>query len=166
MCGDELRFDESMKTCGDFDLWLRLSQMTVVALPRVLARIRISDSSMTCIPDNYVQFCVDKIDAVDRFLARPEHNLWRDSIRRNAVNGIYLWAAQSIYDLEGRTKLFDYFCQEADEIKPRSIKYRYLMFHVDSCERAKAERGTRWGRFRWRLRGVARRSLGTLSSVL
>ena len=158
MCGDELRFDESMKTCGDFDLWLRLSNMTVIALSQVLARIRISDSSMTCSPENHVQFCADKIDAVDRFLARMEYSSWRDSIRRNAVNGIYLWAAQSVYNIEGRTKLFDYFCQRAEEIKPCSVKYRYLMFHVDSCERAKAKSETRISRFWRKFRGVARGS--------
>ncbi len=142
VCGDDLRFDESMKTCGDFDLWLRLSHLTIVALPRVLARIRIGDSSMTCRPENYHQFCADKIDAVDRFLALFGHSSLPDRIWHDAVCGIYLWAAQSIYNLEGRSDRFDLFCHKVEEFMLHSIKYHNLMFHVDSCERAKAEGNT------------------------
>ena len=47
---------------------------------------------------NYEQFCADKLDALDRHVARhPEFASERDQ----AAAGIYCWAAESLLALEG-----------------------------------------------------------------
>jgi glycosyltransferase involved in cell wall biosynthesis len=98
VCGRELRSDVSLKTCADFDLWLRLSRHEVVWTEHVLGRTRLSPKSMTRDPSRYEQFCRDKITALERHLdRRPE--LAED--RAEAISGVYCWAAESLLALEG-----------------------------------------------------------------
>ena len=97
-CGAELRFDESLKTCADFDLWLRLSDRQIVRTEEVLGGTRLSTKSMTRDPSRYEQFCRDKIAALERYLQRrPE----LADERAESVGGIYCWAAESLLALEG-----------------------------------------------------------------
>jgi glycosyltransferase len=98
VCGSELHFDASLKTCADFDLWLRLSQHQIVRTKEVLGCTRLSKKSMTRDPSRYEEFCRDKIAALDRHLARhPELSRGREE----AIAGIYCWAAESLLVLEG-----------------------------------------------------------------
>jgi hypothetical protein len=50
VCGDELRFDRTMQTCADYDLWLRLSHLPIGRVDSVLSRTRLSEKSMTQAP--------------------------------------------------------------------------------------------------------------------
>jgi len=101
VCGPELRFDPSLKTCADFDLWLRLSQREIVRTEHVLGRTRLSPNSMTRDPSRYEQFCRDKITALERQLDRlPE----LAAERAEAIAGIYCWAAESLLALEGASE--------------------------------------------------------------
>jgi glycosyltransferase involved in cell wall biosynthesis len=98
VCGDELRCDVSLKTCADFDLWLRLSHQDIMCTKEVLGRTRLSAKSMTRDPSRYEEFCRDKITALEHHLdRRPELVGERDM----AVAGIYCWAAESLLGLEG-----------------------------------------------------------------
>jgi glycosyltransferase involved in cell wall biosynthesis len=98
VCGSELRFDPRLKTCADFDLWLRLSHLSIRRTEEVFGSVRQSNKSMSRGSGNYEQFCVDKLDALDRHVARrPELAAERDE----AAAGIYCWAAESLLGLEG-----------------------------------------------------------------
>jgi glycosyltransferase involved in cell wall biosynthesis len=98
VCGAELRCDVSLKTCADFDLWLRLSRRKIVRTQGVLGRTRLSEKSMTRDPSRYEQFCLDKITALEHHIQRrPELAVHR----AEAVAGIYCWAAESLLALEG-----------------------------------------------------------------
>jgi glycosyltransferase involved in cell wall biosynthesis len=115
VCASELRFDPRLKTCADFDLWLRLSQLPIRRTEDVLGTVRQSDKSMTQGPENYEQFCADKLDALDRHVARrPE----LAAERNEAAAGIYCWAAESLFALEGPSERFRAMLERAVSAAP------------------------------------------------
>jgi glycosyltransferase involved in cell wall biosynthesis len=98
VCGSELHFDPQLKTCADYDLWLRLSHLPIRRTEGVFGTVRQSQKSMSRGAGNYEQFCADKLGALDRHVARhPEFASQRDQ----AAAGIYCWAAESLLALEG-----------------------------------------------------------------
>jgi Glycosyl transferase family 2 len=98
VCGPELRFDPRLKTCADFDLWLRLSHLPILRTDTIFGSVRLSGKSMTRKAANYSQFCADKVAAIDWFVARnPEMAAHRD----DAAAGVYCWAVESLLYLEG-----------------------------------------------------------------
>jgi len=132
VCGNELRFDEYLKTCADFDLWLRLSHLPIIMMSCFFGRTRISNSSMTCRAENYGQFCTDKIRALEQYFARYEHNALLEALYRQSIAGIYLWAAESIYRIEGASERFNQHCEQAIALDvyaewPESLKGRIEM---------------------------------------
>jgi len=143
VCGDDLRFDESLSTCADFDLWLRLGHLPIARLPVILGSTRISSKSMTCNPESYDQFCGDKIRALERYLAQNEGNLAIDSLRIHAISGIYAWAAESIYNLEGESEKFKQFCDKVAAIDPLSVRLRTLSHPMPSEQQTRHLKGRR-----------------------
>lgn len=135
-CGDELRFDEGLRTCADYDLWLRLSDRPIAATADVLGRTRLSRGSMSQQADRFDQFCADKRTALDKLVRRrPE----LASERTAAAAGIDCWAAESVYALEGPSPRFDRFLARAAELAPDSERVRRLEELRDTAE-ATAER--------------------------
>jgi glycosyltransferase involved in cell wall biosynthesis len=114
-CGSELRGDASLTTAQDFELLLRLSDRKIVRSTHVLGATRLSDKSMTRNPANYEHFCAEKIAVLDGFLARrPELQPHRTA----AVTGIYCWAAESLFELEGPSPRFESFVDRAATLSP------------------------------------------------
>jgi glycosyltransferase involved in cell wall biosynthesis len=102
-CGPELGFDVSLRTCADYDLWLRLSDRKIVRTEKVIGRTRLSAKSMSRDASRYGQFCRDKIAALERYLERhPEFA----GERAEGIAGIYCWAAESLLALEGPSEGF------------------------------------------------------------
>ncbi len=128
VCGEELRFDESLKTCEDFDLWLRISHLRIAATQSILGSARLSEKSMTYRTETYEQFCKDKIAALEHYLARYEQYPFMEIIYRLSVAGIYSWAAKHILESEGPSKKADEFFEKADAIDPSSDQLRSLIF--------------------------------------
>lgn len=100
VCAGELRFDPSLRTCADFDLFLRLSDREIVRTGRLVGATRFSAKSMTRDPSRYDQFCRDKIAALGRYFDRHPEAMHE---RNEATAGIYCWAAESLLALEGPT---------------------------------------------------------------
>jgi len=132
VCGRELRFDEELKTCADYDLWLRIGHLPVVHTSVPLSSTRISNRSMTRSPDLYDKFCDDKINALERYLGRYERNPVMEETYREAMAGIYLWAAESLFDLEGRTHRFNQWFQRAARLQPGADRIRRLEAHMET----------------------------------
>lgn len=115
-CGSELRFDPRLKTCADFDLWLRLSHLSIRRTDGVFGSVRQSEKSMSRGAGNYEQFCADKLDALDRHVARrPEFAGERDE----AAGGIYCWAVESLLALEGPSERCRAMLERAARAAPR-----------------------------------------------
>ena len=123
VCGSELRFDPRLKTCADFDLWLRLSHLSIRRTEGVFGSVRQSEKSMSRGTGNYEQFCADKLDALDRHVARrPELAAERDE----AVAGIYCWAAESLLGLEGPSERCRAMLERAARAAPSYEGVEYM----------------------------------------
>lgn len=126
VCKKEFVFDEEVKTCGDFGVWLSLSGFPVLSTNKVVASTRLSNTSSTCQPKNYDQFCKDKIDFIERYLSRFEDNILRQVILKSSLSGVYTWAAESILNLEGRSKRFNNYINRAVEYDSLNEKVKVL----------------------------------------
>jgi len=131
VCGESLLLDASLKTCADYDVWLRISHLPIAFVDYVQGSTRISDASMTCRPENYEQFCSDKAFALRRYAQSCAHEPLRDALIRHGLVGIYCWAAESVRSLSPESKmLIDDFYERAKEIDPTSSRLtltaRYL----------------------------------------
>jgi glycosyltransferase involved in cell wall biosynthesis len=123
VCGTELRFDQRLKTCADFDLWLRLSHLPIHRTEGVFGSVRLSEKSMSRAAVNYEQFCADKLDALDRHVARrPQLEAERDE----AVAGIYCWAVESLLALEGPSERCRSVLDRAARAAPRYERVEYM----------------------------------------
>ena len=123
VCGSELRFDPRLKTCADFDLWLRLSHLPIRRTEGVFGSVRQSNQSMSRRAGNYEQFCADKLDALDRHLARrPELGVERDE----AVAGVYCWAVESLLALEGPSERCRAMLERAERAAPSYERVAYM----------------------------------------
>lgn len=115
-CGDKLSFDQQLKTCADFNLWLQLADVSIKHTPQILGGTRMSASSMTCDPGAYKQFCSDKIFALERFLSTlPEHSPHREKADSYKA-GIFIWAAESLYYMEQLSDATLAFYNQAREL--------------------------------------------------
>ena len=121
VCGADLWIDAALRTCADFDLWLRLSHLPIARIPRVLGGTRLSPASMTRRPETYNQYIVDKTTAVENYLAQLAASPVVDAVRAHALAGIHLWSAESVYDIEARrTPQFERYLGRALELDPGS----------------------------------------------
>lgn len=96
-CGEHFIFDSAPKTCVDFDLWLRVSGLKIHCIAEVLGCTRMSQKSMSCRPEDYQQFIIDKSQSIDNFIARTGYDVDRDS----CVAGLCIWAAEMLYFMQG-----------------------------------------------------------------
>lgn len=124
LCGSALRTDDMLRTCADFDIWLRLSHLRIDELPQSLAATRVCRISRSCESALYERFCADKTTAMERyFSSQPDSPLLR-SVRRASGAGLYLWAAESVLEIEGPSECFTRFCDRAAAIDPSSRRLR------------------------------------------
>lgn len=121
VCGEELRFDQTMKMCADFDLWLRLSHLPIARMPFILGGTRLSNASTSRRADTYEQQIADKTAALDRYFSGLQPCALVTAVHRRSLAGLHLWAAESIYDIEGRrTAQFERYLGRARDLDPGS----------------------------------------------
>ena len=137
VCGPELRFEKSLKTCADFDLWLRLSHLPIARMDSILGGTRLSAASMTRRVETYDQCIADKSRALETYLQRFEPSHLVDAVRARGLAGLHFWAAESIYDIAGkRTAQFERYLGRGMLLDPGSPRGARL-------SRPPAERGER-----------------------
>lgn len=150
LCGSELRFDESLKTCADFDLWLRISHLPIARIDAVLGATRLSAASMTRRASTYEQYIADKRAALERYLARLTSSPLVESLRIHADAGLHIWAADSVYDIEGRvTEQVERYVQHATGLLPESPRLELLRHRLNAATRGSVNPpASRWARVR------------------
>jgi glycosyltransferase involved in cell wall biosynthesis len=122
--GDELRYDESLKTCPDYDFWIRLGvrfpATDFAVAPDFFKAARSDAASMSFRPESYDQFCRDKVYILNRFMDAQPPSLIVEALRRSATAGIYLWAAECLLGIEGPSQSFMRWCAMAARVTPWS----------------------------------------------
>ncbi len=137
-CDGQMRFDPTLKTCADFDLWLRLSERPIRRIDTVLGSTRLSASSMTCRPETYDQFCADKLAALDRYFGRFEPTPPLTALDRRARAGVYLWAAESLLGMGAPTPQFEAYCELAAELDAGSPRLANVRVAAEQARQAAA----------------------------
>ena len=130
VCGSDLRFNPALETCADFDLWMRLSHLPILRSDVTFNATRLSGKSMSRKAELYEIFCRDKIAAVEDYLSRYDGK-WRESLNKLAVAGIYLWAAESVYVLEGQSERMMEYCLRAEALEPQSSRLENLRRRIE-----------------------------------
>ncbi len=126
VAGKNLRIEESLKTCGDFDLWLRLSHLPIIATNQLLSYTRVHPKSSTKKSQNYDQFCKDKLQAIDNYFSKFKQNHSLKLLKDYLAGGVYTWAAESIYNIEGKSKNFKKFLKLATALDPYNERAHQL----------------------------------------
>jgi glycosyltransferase involved in cell wall biosynthesis len=131
VCDVDLRFEETMKTCADFELWLRLSDRPIIRLTHLFSATRLSSKSMTRNVENYDQFCKDKLYALKRHIDQHGEGLMAQVSLDLCSAGIYYWAAESIGGIEGISPRFEEYIRLASEHDSSFYRLQRLMFHFE-----------------------------------
>jgi glycosyltransferase involved in cell wall biosynthesis len=126
-CGAELSFDEEFRTVADFDLWLRLSHLTIVRVIDVLADVRVGEQSSTWNPDNYDDQSGYKIRALRKLLDGPAGRRVLETLYERAEAGIYLWAVDSMAVIGGGQDRIDRYFERAAKSDLRSERFRDVL---------------------------------------
>ncbi len=127
---EDLWSDESMATCADYDLWLRLGsrfEHQILTRPQLFSFALADRTSMSFRTELFKQFCKDKCFALDRWLASQNGNLLVEPVRRAAKSGIYLWAAKQVLSMEGPSARALELVKEALLIHPRARQARQML---------------------------------------
>lgn len=125
-CKEKLYCDERMEACWDFDLWLRLSSLHIESIPHIISYTRRHSGSSTCQQENYEKFIMNKTYALKKHLSYLGQSTVTRELYRYALAGIYTWAAESAYALEGRSQRFYRFCKQATTLDPYIERIREL----------------------------------------
>jgi len=127
---DLLRYDESLKTCPDYDFWIRLgthfSPTDFAVFHELFKTARADAASMSFRPESFDQFCRDKVFILNRYLDTQPASPVVEALRRNAIGGIYLWAAESLLGIEGVSHGFMRWCAAASSLAPWSPRLERL----------------------------------------
>jgi glycosyltransferase involved in cell wall biosynthesis len=133
-CGEALRFDARMTVSQDFDLWLRLGHLPIRRVPGVVVSVRQSGRNLSSTPENYYLFCREKIEALDHHLARSADPLPR-ALARQLHAGVYCWAAESVFSLEGASERVRRYLGEATRLDPGYGRAHALAARLREAER-------------------------------
>jgi len=125
--GAELCFDEAFRTVADFDLWLRLSHLTIVRALDVLAEVRVGAQSSTWNAQNYDDQSAFKIRAIRKLLDGPSRPLVIEKLLERAEAGIYLWAVDSMVVIGGGQELIDRYFEKAAKSDLSSERFRDVL---------------------------------------
>lgn len=128
--GRDLYYDESLRTCPDYEFWIRVGSFAdaadFVSMKEVFKTARADRTSMSFRAESFEQFCRDKLHALDRYVASRPPGVDVHALQRSAAAGIYLWAAESVLFLEGPSPSFLKWCEAASRSDPASARLQRL----------------------------------------
>ena len=130
---DAFRPGAALRTCADFSTWLHVAHLPIGYIDEPLGSTRLNRNSMTCNVEAYEQFCLDKIKALNQYLASCKHKSLRTALLLHGKVGIYCWAAESIAGLDrSRNDLVQSFLGRARAIAPASSRLASAEQRIDA----------------------------------
>jgi len=144
-CGADLCFDEDFRTVADFDLWLRLSHLSIVRVLDVLADVRVGEQSSSWNAANYDKQTGFKLRALRKLLNGPARDRVVEALFERAEAGIYLWAVDSMAVIAGgqlRSERFRDLLSRARPHLPESdptLGLRLLQCGIEYIDRCRPE---------------------------
>ena len=122
LIGEDFYYDESLKTCPDFDFWIRLGLRfdpnDLVVEPDAIMTARCDRTSMSYRVESFDQFTKDKLYILHRYLLTLPDASDAAALKISASAGILTWAAESVFEIEGVTPAFVKWCREAAALDP------------------------------------------------
>lgn len=114
--GEDFYYDRSLKSCADYDFWLRLgvrfSDKELIVRPDIFMKSLATRSSMSYRVESIQQFCSDKCFILNRFIdLRPEF----ETYRYRGLEGICRWAASTACSLDPNSTFCTVFSMEAEQ---------------------------------------------------
>jgi glycosyl transferase family 2 len=129
--GEDFYYDESLKTCPDFDFWIRLGLRfdpnDLVVEPDPIMTARCDRTSMSYRVESFHQFTKDKLYILQRYLRTLPDASNAVALRISASAGILTWAAESVFEMEGVTPEFVKWCREAAALDPHAPRLLKLL---------------------------------------
>jgi glycosyltransferase involved in cell wall biosynthesis len=139
--GDDLYYDETLKTCPDYDFWMRLglrfAPNQFIASQEVFVEAMATRASMSYRAEAFEQFCRDKISVLNRFLDRQPPDPMIEKLRRTASAGILTWAAEMTFGLGAPAADWQRLARRAEKLHPDSkrLKLLYAIAEMQSGSR-------------------------------
>jgi glycosyltransferase involved in cell wall biosynthesis/nicotinamidase-related amidase len=136
--GDELYYDETLKTTPDYEFWIRIgakfgtSKILSERTPIMTARA--DRTSMSYRAESFDQFCKDRLTILNRFIGTLAPGPETDELLRTGKAGIFLWAAEKLFSLEGVSDGFLKWCAAAAPFDPDSPRLRKLALESEAFE--------------------------------
>ena len=128
--GSELYYDESLRTCPDYDFWLRVGSKLEAAqfarVPEPIVTAHADPTSMSFRAESFPQFTKDKLYILNRYLDSLGERADVGELRSTASAGILTWAAENVLSLEGVSPRFLKLCRDAARLQPHSARLSEL----------------------------------------
>lgn len=136
--GPDLYYDESLRTCPDYDFWLRVASKhdaaQFVRVPEPIVTALADRTSMSFRAESFSQFTKDKLFVLNRFLDSRGSEPETAALRATASAGILTWAAENLLWLDGVSPEFVNLCREAARLDPYSARLSELARRSDVFE--------------------------------
>ena len=136
--GANLYYDESLKTCPDYDFWLRVGAKgeaaQFVLVPEPILTARGDHTSMSFRAESFPQFTKDKLFVLDRYLSSRNEGKEVMALRSTASAGILTWAAENVLWLGEVSPEFLKWCREAASLDPHSVRLSELARRSEAFE--------------------------------
>lgn len=129
--GDDLYLDETLTTCPDFDLFIRLgvrfTPAEIVEKPEVVLNAMVDRSSQTYRAEEFDQFARDRLSILVRFFREQGSSPLIRYFRNACISSMYIHLAASLRDLVGETAQVRHYILEAARHRPDSPKVAQLV---------------------------------------
>jgi glycosyltransferase involved in cell wall biosynthesis len=129
--GADFYYDEGLKTCPDFDFFLRLGlrfgSLEILEKDEILFNSIRDRSETTFRPESYDQIAQDKLYVLNRFFVRQGNSRLNQYLQRLSISSTYCWLASLVLEVAGETPQFYKYVIEAAKANPGSDKVAQLV---------------------------------------
>ena len=132
--GSDFYYDENLRTCPDFDFFLRLGlrfgPLEIIEKDKIILNSIRSRSDTTFQPQSYDQIVQDKLYVLDRFFVSQGNSRLNRYLRNLSISSTYCWLASLVFGISGETSQYHKYIIEAAKYDPGSSKVADLVMQT------------------------------------